>query len=1265
MTAQSNNDSKQNKLNMFSLNARGLGDQKKRRSLFHWLETNYRGITLLQETHSTLLSEKNWRNDYKGEIYYSHGTCGSRGVAIIVPEALHATVNNKITDLSGRFILLDITIDEQNFILVNIYAPTKDKPNEQIELINLIKHHLVEFIDRNLIIGGDFNTCLNPDLDKHGGVKEDMSEYAKEIVEFYTEFNLIEIWRVMNPSEKRFTWRGNTKKGRVFSRLDFWLISTHMIYDIINTDIIPSIKTDHSLISLSFEIKDSVRKGKGFWKFNGELLKDEEYIKIIKNLLDKSKRDTRYFPNKAMLWDYIKCEIRGATISYSAYIAKRRREQEHFLSRQLQFLEEKLDNGNLAILDEYNLVKSEIENINDLKAKGVLFRSKAKWIEDGEKCTKYFLQMENRNYKSKYIKSVIHDNITITEPQEILNAEKHFFSSLYMQKDHVSCCKGECKLLSDNNVKLLEEEKQTCEGAITLQECGKSLNDLPNNKSPGSDGFTSEFYKFFWLDIRNIVHESFTHSFNTGELSLDQTRAILTLLPKPNKDLRHLKNWRPISLLNTDYKILTKFLANRLQKVIPKLVSEDQSGYIKNRYIGENIRTILDIIEFTNYIENPGLMIFLDFEKAFDTISWSFLMKTLEYFNFGEDFKKWITILYNKPLACVSNNGYATDFFPLTRGVRQGCPISALLFILVVEIMALNLKNNNTIHGIKVGHNTQIITQLADDTTLFLKDSMSLKNALKILDHFEKCTGLRLNKSKTECILLGSTNNINITQYGIKTVEHTIKSLGIIIDKNVDNMTAINFNEKINKLKNLLNMWKSRQLSIKGKITILRSQALPLILYPASVLYTPDHIIKEIENLFFDFIWPKKKHHVKKKVLIQSIENGGLKMPDINAMIKAMKLMWIKRFLTKNNNYTSIAHVNSKIDNFEKFFFNKLRACHLTSLPTPFYNQILTYWDEFRKISSNCECKMEILNENLWLNQDILIENKPVLFQFWSENGINRLFEIVNNDGTFKSIDNLYTLFGIKVNTMLYNSLKSAIPTKWLKCLKKQNPPGFNFEYSDHSTIKIRKKYKKIDKISCKEFYWQFITKNLTRPTACNKWEELYFYINFNWKHILQLPYFTASETCLQSIQYQIINRFFPCNSVVHQWYAEVDPLCASCYIEDTIEHYFFNCNKASVFWSNFKVWWRDTTQCLIKLGALDIVFGVMNENNNDLLWILNFCILFSKYYIHNCKLQNKPCDFIPFINKLKIRIETERYISTVNGKLDAFVKKWDILLNI
>ena len=106
-------------------------------------------------------------------------------------------------------------------------------------------------------------------------------------------------------------------------------------------------------------------------------------------------------------------------------------------------------------------------------------------------------------------------------------------------------------------------------------------------------------------------------------------------------------------MLNTDYKILAKLLANRLQKVIPSLVSEDQSGYIKGRYIGENIRLILDIIEYTNLKINPGIIIFLDFEKAFDSISWGFLFKILNAFIFGKYFLSWIKILYKKPLSCV------------------------------------------------------------------------------------------------------------------------------------------------------------------------------------------------------------------------------------------------------------------------------------------------------------------------------------------------------------------------------------------------------------------------------------------------------------------------------------------------------------------------------------------------------------------------------------------------------------------------------------
>ena len=234
-----------------------------------------------------------------------------------------------------------------------------------------------------------------------------------------------------------------------------------------------------------------------------------------------------------------------------------------------------------------------------------------------------------------------------------------------------------------------------------------------------------------------------------------------------------------------------------------------------------------------------------------------------------------------------------------------------------------------------------------------------------------------------------------------------------------------------------------------------------------------------------------------------------------------------------------------------------------------------------------------------------------------------------------------------------------------MQTLKHQNQQDFIFEYRVHSEIKIDMKFKTISKVSGKEFYWQIIRGNLIRPTAFYKWEELYYYATFNWKHILKLPYLTASETSLQSLQYQIINRFFPCNSIVNVWYTDIDANCVLCNIEDTIEHYFFYCHIVSDFWKMFRLWWKNNTLSDIRFGAIDIVFGIMNENNNDLICVLNFCILFSKYYIHSCKLQNKPCVFNNFVLKLRKRIETERYVAVLNGKLDAFVRKWEILSNI
>ena len=271
-----------------------------------------------------------------------------------------------------------------------------------------------------------------------------------------------------------------------------------------------------------------------------------------------------------------------------------------------------------------------------------------------------------------------------------------------------------------------------------MEELKDALASFADNKSPGEDGFTKEFYQTFF----DLIGKDLLNSYH-GSLSISQKRGTITLIPKSDINLTDLKNWHPIFLLNVDYKLLSKVLAKRMEQLLPKLIHADKTGFISGRYIGQNIRLLSDKMEFSDTKKFQGIFLFVDFEKTFDTLEWNFILKTSEAFNFGDNFKKWVSVLYHDEQSSVMNGGYMTNYFKISRGVRQGCLLSPCLFILAVELLALKIRQNPNDQEVN-------ISQFADDTTIITSNVDFLKSHLQVIDWFGTVSGLKLKKKKTK-----------------------------------------------------------------------------------------------------------------------------------------------------------------------------------------------------------------------------------------------------------------------------------------------------------------------------------------------------------------------------------------------------------------------------------------------------------------------------------------------------------------------------------
>ena len=308
------------------------------------------------------------------------------------------------------------------------------------------------------------------------------------------------------------------------------------------------------------------------------------------------------------------------------------------------------------------------------------------------------------------------------------------------------------------------------------------------------------------------------------------------------------------------YRLASSVIANRIKTVLESLVHEDQKGFIPGRCIAENVRLIYDVLFETKNQELPGLLLSVDFEKAFDTVSWKCIESVLKYFNFGPSIISWIKLFQTGSESCIIQNGFISEFFYLKRGCRQGDPVSPYVFILCAEILGKMLRKNKNVKGISINRKEFLLSQYADDTQIFLDGTeKSLQETLRVLDNFHVISGLKINIEKTKAIWIGSLSNSNrrvCRNYQLDWTQGPFKILGVIFTTEVFDIWDVNTAPIKNQVEQLLRQWSKRKLTLFGRITIIKSLALSKFIHLFLALPNPPgDFVKNVEKIFYKFLW--------------------------------------------------------------------------------------------------------------------------------------------------------------------------------------------------------------------------------------------------------------------------------------------------------------------------------------------------------------------------------------------------------------------------
>ncbi|GJY31768.1 RNA-directed DNA polymerase, eukaryota [Tanacetum coccineum] len=578
------------------------------------------------------------------------------------------------------------------------------------------------------------------------------------------------------------------------------------------------------------------------------------------------------------------------------------------LKEDLEALDADIDKGNgtADMVTKRSEVVNSLQEIDKLQTMEIAQKAKIKWCIEGDENSSFFHGMLNKRRSQLSIRGIMVDGVWIEDPLKVKREFYQHFSNRFAkpvdQRAHIN-------MEYPNTITLEQQIDLECD--VTKEELKKAVWDCGIDKSPGPDGFTFGFYRRFWSTIENDVFEAVKYFFNSGAIPNGCNSSFIALIPKiPDANL--VKDFRPISLIGSMYKIIAKILANRLVGVLGDIVNEVQSAFIAERQILDGPFILNEVLQWCKLKKKQSLIFKVDFEKAFDSIRWDFLDDILKKFGFGDKWCNWIQSCLRSSRGSIIINGSPTEEFYFQKGLKQGDPLSPFLFILVMESLHLSFQrvvDAGMFKGVQLNPSLNLSHMFYADDAVFVgqwcDDNINILT--HVLDCFYWASGLRINMSKSKIMgILVADDKVKsaATKLGCLMLNTPFSYLGTKVGGSMSRTHA--WEEVIDKVRSRLSRWKMKTLSIGGRLTLLKSVLGSMPIFHMSIFKAPLSVIRQLESIRSHFFnghdsASRKASWIKWDCVLAPKEKGGLGVSSLYALNRALMFKWVWRFYSQNS----------------------------------------------------------------------------------------------------------------------------------------------------------------------------------------------------------------------------------------------------------------------------------------------------------------------------------------------------------------------------